>query len=406
MNRLLHILIHAAILALAAGLIFASCEHEEASVVTEVSVKSASVASSASAIYVNVRCASDWTLELRFEDGASPWAEITPVSGKGDKNNVQLTYEENTTRRPRTLMIIITSGKRVSNCTMTQAAAENISDGGDNGDEGNDGDDGGTCSPIEGNLKTTTWLELPAIEDRALKYFTHSFSMGGKDYRNYSFGWSQNDLVALWVAYPLNKTYTNKTTGRTDEWAYDPLLGKLSSAPFAGYGGDYARGHQLPSADRLCCVEANEQTFYGTNMTPQLNKHNEGIWSNLESKVRTWANTSDTTYVVTGCVVEGSKEFTVDSDGKTMTVPVAYYKAVLRYHKSSTISQWAAVGFYTEHKDYGSSKSDLKAVAMSIDALEEKIGLDFFPNLYAKLGKAKADEVEAQDPKTAAVWGW
>ena len=64
------------------------------------------------------------------------------------------------------------------------------------------------------------------------------------------------------------------------------------------------------------------------------------------------------------------------------------------------------MGFYTEHKDYGSSKSDLKAVAMSIDALEEKIGLDFFPNLYAKLGKAKADEVEAQDPKTAAVWGW
>ena len=41
-----------------------------------------------------------------------------------------------------------------------------------------------------------------------LEYYTHSFKMGGRTYRNYSFGWSQKDRIALWVAYPLCKLYT------------------------------------------------------------------------------------------------------------------------------------------------------------------------------------------------------
>ena len=228
--------------------------------------------------------------------------------------------------------------------------------------------------------------------------------MNNKAYRNYSFAWSQKDLVSVWLAYPLCKTYTNKTLNRTDAWNYDPILGpELSSAPFSGYAGDYARGHQVPSADRLCCREANEQTFYGTNIAPQLNEHNEGIWSNLENRIRDIANASDTTYVVTGCVVKGSNELTTDSAGKTMTVPVAFYKAVLRYEKNASVNVWTAAGFYTEHKKY--SNNDLKAVAMSIDQLEEMTGYDFFVNLAGKIGEAEAAAVEAQDPTMySSIW--
>lgn len=253
--------------------------------------------------------------------------------------------------------------------------------------------------------KKTKWMELPAMDNSDYGYYSHRFVMNDQIYRNYSFAWSQKDLVSIWMAYPLNKTYTNKVVDRTDAWSYDPHLGeKLSSAPFSYYAGDYARGHQVPSADRLCCTEANEQTFYGTNIIPQLNEHNEGIWSNLEGRIRDVANSSDTTYVVTGCVVEGSKELTTDSDGKSMTVPVAYFKAVLRYVKSSTDATWLSAGFYTEHKDYGSSEEDLKAVSMSIDELEKKTGLDFFVNLVDKIGADKAAEVEAQDPTAYSVW--
>lgn len=250
----------------------------------------------------------------------------------------------------------------------------------------------------------TDWLELPAMDSKDYGYYSHHFAMNNKAYRNYSFAWSQKDLVSVWLAYPLCKTYTNKTLNRTDAWNYDPILGpEFSSAPFSGYAGDYARGHQVPSADRLCCREANEQTFYGTNIAPQLNEHNEGIWSNLENRIRDIANASDTTYVVTGCVVKGSNELTTDSAGKTMTVPVAFYKAVLRYEKNASVNVWTAAGFYTEHKKY--SNNDLKAVAMSIDQLEEMTGYDFFVNLAGKIGEAEAAAVEAQDPTMySSIW--
>lgn len=252
----------------------------------------------------------------------------------------------------------------------------------------------------------TDWMELPAMDNKAYGYYSHHFPMKDKIYRNYSFAWSQKDLVSIWIAYPLCKTYTDKVVERTDAWAYDPHLGeKLSSAPFSYYADDYARGHQLPSADRLCCREANEQTFYGTNIIPQLNEHNEGIWQNLENHIRSIANASDTTYVVTGSVVEGSTELTEDSDGKSITVPVAFFKAVLRYKKGDPSNVWSAAGFYTEHKNYGAANGNLKAISMSIDELEKKTGHDFFVNLEAKIGAENAAAVEAQEPASSSVWG-
>lgn len=246
------------------------------------------------------------------------------------------------------------------------------------------------------------WMELPARDKENLTYIAHRFELDKKIHRNYTIGWSQADLVSLWVAYPLNETYTQVKVERTDEWAYDPVLGKsLSSAPFSGYAGDYARGHQLPSADRLCNFAANSQTFYGTNIVPQLNEHNEGIWSDLENHIRAIANESDTTYVVTGCLVEGATETSTDSEGKKITIPVAFYKALLRYEKGGT-PEWTCAGFYTEHKNY--TDRSLKNISMSIDELESKTGFDFFVHLADKIGKDSADALEAQNPADQPIW--
>lgn len=373
------------------SLLLTSCEKPVDSYVM-VSVKSETVQSDAGSQFVSIRSNGSWTLSLQGE-GVAEWASLSKTEGSGDTNSIILTFKENEGETSRKLIVIAESGTSESRCELTQfAPAED------------DGQEDKPESTID--LTKTLWLELPAMDNPDLSYYSHSFRMNGKSYRNYSFGWSQEDLVSHWVAYPLCKMYTNSSVNRTNAWAYDPLLGyDLSSAPFGGYGGSYARGHQLPSADRLCCTEANEQTFYGTNLTPQLNAHNEGIWSNLEGKVRTWANTSDTTYVVTGVVTEGAKEFTRDSDGKKMTVPVAYFKALLRYHKSSTLSQWSAAAFYLEHRDYGNSYiSRNHESVMSIDELEEITGIDFYVNLPARIGEAKAAEIEAQDPSEVSLW--
>ena len=387
------------------SLLFASCgEPVTENATLEVSVKNSSVASGKGQLFVSVKCASSWTLSLTDEDGEEiGWAAINPSSGQGDKNNVILSYQVNTTESDRKLFVVLDDGRSKTSCSLIQAGAGRHPE--EDPDEPEDPGQPGEPQNPGTDATKVSWLELPAMNDSSLEYYSHSFSMNGKTYRNYTFGWSQNDLVALWVAYPLCSVYTNKKVSRSDAWAYDPLLGnKKSSAPFGGYGGNYARGHQIASADRLCCYEANAQTFYGTNMTPQLNEHNSGIWSNIENFVRNVANTSDTTYVVTGCVVKGSTKSTTDSDGKKMTVPTGYYKVLLRYSRSSTISTWAAMALYTDHKNY--SNTSISSLVMSVDALEQKLGMDFFVNLPAHLGQERAAALEAENPKNNKVWGF
>lgn len=359
----------------------------------EVSVKKMTVESALGQQFVSVKCSGEWTLSLYSGEETADWASLNVASGKGDKNNVILTYEVNNTGEDRELKIILDNGMKMTYCTMTQLALGSV--------PGPDSDPDPTPQP-DTDLAKTGWLELPAMNNPDLGYYSHSFKLDGITYRNYSFGWSQKDRVALWVAYPLCKFYTNKRVDRTDAWALDPLLGEHSAAPFSGYAGSYARGHQLPSADRLCCYEANAQTFYGTNMTPQLNAHNEGIWSDLEGKVRNIANNSDTTYVVTGVIVSASSKKEKDSYDKSVTIPDAYFKVLLRYGKSSTLGQWNAAAFYLEHRSYSGSVG--KEHSMSVDELEELTGFDFFVNLPAKVGADQAAKIEAADPATVALW--
>lgn len=382
-------------------LLLSSCEKPVGETMS-VELRKTVVNSPAGQVFVSVKCSGTWTLSLAADNGAADWASLNVTSGEGDRNNIILTYQANTGNSSRQLRVILDNGSSWVECSLKQYSPDQDPD--DDDDSGNSGSGSGSGSSGSTATAKTGWMELPAMDNDALDYYSHSFSMNGKTYRNYTFGWSQNDLVAHWVAYPLCSLYLNGNVGRTEAWAYDPLLGKYSSAPFGGYGGSYARGHQLPSADRQCCYEANAQTYYGTNMTPQLNAHNEGIWLQLESKVRNIAEKSDTTYVVTGCITKGSTSKTVDSDGKSMTIPKSYFKAILKYSKSSTLGRWNAIAFYLDHKDYGKNAEVGKQHSMSIDELEKITGLDFFVNLPAKIGADQAAQLEAADPADSAMW--
>ena len=380
------------------ALVLTSCEgtagQETGGEQIGVSVKTPVVESGAGEQFVNVVCSGEWTLSLVSDKGDVDWAALNMNSGKGNKGNVRLSYVVNDSENARELKIVLESGSKTAECSFSQLAA---------GERPEEDPDDNTGQVTSDDLTKTNWLELPAMDNQNLGYYNHRFEMGGKSYRNYAFAWSQEDRVAFWVAYPLCKLYTNGNVGRTDAWALDPLLGENSAAPFGGYAGSYARGHQIPSADRQCCYEANAQTFYGTNMTPQLNEHNEKIWADLEAKVRGYANTSDTTYVVTGVIVSASSKKEKDSYGKSVTIPDAYYKAVLTYSKSSTMGTWNAAAFYLEHKAY-SEKNVGKQHSMSVDQLEQITGMDFFVNLPAQIGAEQAAKLEAANPAESSVW--
>ena len=246
------------------------------------------------------------------------------------------------------------------------------------------------------------WLEMPAVkEEEGRAFFSHDMTWKNQVVRNYSFWYDLSGRVALWVAYPL---YQGMLSGvkRTDKWEYDPLVPKrYQGEVYNSYAG-YDRGHQLPSADRLCNVAANEQTFYFTNITPQNADLNQGLWERLEAHVRERLSGADTLYVVTGCVLttesDPTPQYVKDNKGNDVAIPKAYYKVILRYKAGEANGGYSAIGFWMENKRYGSTALS-KDFARTVDQIEALTGHDFFVNLKDEYEK------EAESKYDASVWG-
>lgn len=357
--------------------------------------------------FLSVTASGDWNISVSSEESDASWVTVKPESGNGSKSNVILSWSANVAEQERTAVLTLKTSGSSATLTLTQAGKSETPEP----TPGPNPNPNPNPNPGPSEIKAG-WLELPAMpEDSKFGFFSHDMKLGDKRIRNYSFAWDYTNLVAPWVAYPLNSSFTVKNVERSNAWGLDPKLPRnkqpvLIKGYRDGNDGWKARGHQLPSADRLCSYEANSLTFYGTNMTPQIHEgFNSGIWSNLEEKVRSWSRSSDTLYVVTGCVTEGSKKYCKDNDGKKVTIPTAYYKAVLRYKKNSTVgySDYMACAVWLKHEVY-SSTSVSKQYAMSIDELEKKIGIDLFANLPAAIGEDAAAKVEAEDPATISWW--
>ena len=364
-----------------------------------VEVKTAVVEAGGYSQFIYVKASSSWRITITSVDGGEPvdWIIADPSSGSGDMD-VTLKVEENESEKERSAVITVENSAGKASKTISQKA------------KGSEVKPDPT--PSGGNLSPKTgWMELPAIPE-GMDAFTHSMTVGSVSTRNYSFLWDYNNLVAPWVAYPLCKSFIG-SGGRTDQWALDPLLpeGKQPVLSFHSYRGaaGLVRGHQIPSADRLNYL-ANVMTFYGTNATPQIHSgFNEGIWENLEGKVRSWANSSDSLYVVTGCVIDykagETVKYALDNNGKKVTVPTAYYKVVLRYMKNSTVgySGYSACAVWLDHKVYSTKTID-SSYSMSVDDLEKRLNIDFFVNLPAKVGEETTARIEAEEPKDVAWW--
>lgn len=376
----------------ALSLVFASCEKqgtEEADTVQpEIFIPENPVSSEANSQFVHITAGGDWGLKAEFIGNQEGWAQLSETSGTGSRTNLKLRWDENPADTSRYVSFTITTAAGTGVATFCQAGR------------------GKPVSSVTGNgqdVAAAKWLELPAtVAGDGREMFTHTMTVGGSEVRNYSFDYSYSDYISIWVAYPLNTGLIGSYYGRSEAWGYDPLL-PAAKQQYVGsaysMSRTYGRGHQIPSADRQGSYERNASTYYGTNMTPQIHDFNGGIWATLEGKVRNLAKAADTLYVVTGCV-KGTE--TMPNAGHAVNIPSAYFKALLYYTKGGgTLGQfsgYSGVGVYMDHD--GTLSGSCYNYAMTLGALQQKTGLEFFVNLPENI----RSKILTQDPSWASSY--
>lgn len=176
---------------------------------------------------------------------------------------------------------------------------------------------------------------------------------------------------ARWVAYVLTAARAKGSEPRSNRFYPDPQLPALTATDADYRKSGYDRGHLVPAADMSWSAEAMRESFYYSNISPQLPAFNRGIWKKLESQVRMWAHTDSVLYVVTGPVLTDTLKNLV---GSGVTVPDYFFKALLVYrpgHKK-------CIGFILRNER---SDRPLQTYAVSIDSLERFTGLNFFAAL-------------------------
>jgi endonuclease G len=235
----------------------------------------------------------------------------------------------------------------------------------------------------------------------------------------FSLEWDNSKIANRWTCYTMHADNILEETDRNDDFKPDEDVAVSSQLEDYKYT-DFSRGHLCPSQDRQCSKEQNKQTFYLTNMQPQWQKHNGGLWGNLETLVHNYATkpsftktTCDTLYIVKAATITEKvnindteedgiyPDITCGTEGTAihqLLVPKYFYMAILHYNKATNTYQ--GVAFWTLHQDANDTNPNLNDYAITIDELERRTGIDFFCNLPDEIENAVEATVDFD------FWKW
>ncbi|WP_163717448.1 DNA/RNA non-specific endonuclease [Mangrovibacterium lignilyticum] len=198
--------------------------------------------------------------------------------------------------------------------------------------------------------------------------------------------YSEANEQAEWVYYELTPKFVAGNIKRSDNFRPDPKVSTVSAqlADYAGSG--YDRGHLCPAGSMTLNATAMSESFYLSNMSPQLPEFNRGGWKKLESLVREWAVEYDRLYVITGPVLKGTnRHIGLDK----VTVPNFYYKVIYAPNQGMMIA-FVMPNAKIDH--------ELNEYVVDVDEVERVTGIDFFEAMDDQL------ENQLESNVTASRW--
>jgi endonuclease G len=211
----------------------------------------------------------------------------------------------------------------------------------------------------------------------------------------YFLSYNEKHEQANWVMHIILPDIIEGNVSRTNDFREDPLV-KTGSAVEKDYflkelkadstykydGFGYDRGHLAPSADFRWSRQALSESYFYSNMSPQIGDFNRLKWAELENWMRDYVISNEThLYVITAPVLSDDL-LPIERSVNKVSIPEYFVKVAL------DMKNERGIAFVLPHQKI---EDQLELYTVSIDSAEKVLGYDLFSNLE----DAKENKIEA-----------
>lgn len=188
----------------------------------------------------------------------------------------------------------------------------------------------------------------------------------------YTLSYNQHYKNPNWVAWELTREETKGETERYDKFLPDPDLPEPRAAHKDYTRSGYDRGHMAPAADMKWSRQAMIESFYMSNICPQIGNLNRGDWNDLEELCRDWAVRYGRIYITCGPIFDSKSPKRIGEH--KVAVPDRFFKVILVHNRKNPM----AMGFIFRNIAHS---QDIGKYMVTVDSIENITGMDFFPKL-------------------------
>lgn len=213
----------------------------------------------------------------------------------------------------------------------------------------------------------------------------------------FSLSYNEDHEQANWVMHIITPDIVEGNASRSNDFRIDPLISTGSSVEadyflkkqkadnsyeYDGFG--YDRGHLAPSADFRWSEKALSESYFYSNMSPQIGDFNRLKWAELEGWMREYVTTHSTRLIIVTAPILTDNLGKIERGVNKVSIPTYFVKVAL------DLENKRGVGFVLPHQKI---ENPLESYIVSIDSVEKLLGYDLFSNLDDKLENA----IEAQN---------
>ncbi len=211
---------------------------------------------------------------------------------------------------------------------------------------------------IDSLKKERETILLTYIKEQVQQYGLPKVENGEEliEHKAYVLVYSEKHEQAKWVVHIISTAIIDENVSRTNDFRVDTLIKTGSAeerdfftkykvdgkAVYDGFG--YDRGHLAPSADFRWSETALSESYFYSNISPQLDDFNRGSWAKLEGMLRKYVSENNVDLlVVTGPILTDDLAVIERSINK-VSIPKDYFKIAYDFENNR------AIGFVMPNK--------------------------------------------------------